>query len=149
MLALCRSGCEPKPNSEGTPMECRYATVDISWSLLEMAAMRASSGLMGVLPLAFTAFSSMQDSYISPIFCWTGLRLGLLAESFCSIWCRIWRLYSANSLNRPQRAWSEGMGLFLRQFPQAYSEKSSQGLTVLSMALRSNDFGRATGWVSE
>src|SRR6201999_4349464 len=49
---------------------------------------------------------------------------------------------SASSLKRPQRDWSDGIGLFLRQEPQAYSKKSSQGLTVLSIASRSKDLGR-------
>src|ERR1700731_1040029 len=56
---------------------------------------------MGVLPFLLTVVSSMQDWYMSPIFCSTGVRLGLSAESFSRILCRNWRLYSANSLKRP------------------------------------------------
>src|ERR1041385_1249020 len=120
MLALWRSGEAPKPNTACTPSECRYAIVSINWSLLVMAAIRSSSGFNGVLPFLLTVASSMQDWYISPIFCFTGVRLGSLAESFSRMLWRNWRLYSASSLKRPQLAWSEGIGFFLRHVPHAY-----------------------------
>src|SRR5436305_5018544 len=120
MLALCRSDVAPKPNKACTPSDCRYAIVSTSWSLLVMAAIRASSGFNGALPFLLTLASSIQDSYISPIFCITEVRLGSLADAFSRMLWRNWRLYSASSLKRPQRAWSEGIGLFLRHVPQAY-----------------------------
>src|ERR1700693_3734001 len=72
-----------------------------------------------------------------------GERAALAAEAFSRIWCKRERLYSANSLKRPQRDWSAGIGLFFRQVPQAYSKKSWQGSICLSMASRSNDLGGA------
>ncbi len=63
---------------------------------------------------------------------------GLGVDCACSRMSRrMYRLYSASSLKRPQRDLSAGMGLFFIQLPQAYWKKSTHGSMVLSIAVRS------------
>ena len=102
------------------------------------AAIASSSGLIGANPAASIAASSMNEAYQSPIFC---VSLPFAARVSAAASSRIRRVssraLSCSAARPPASSLSAGISVRSTHLPLTYRKKSSPGLTLASMPVRS------------